>query len=306
VAEEAPTDSNDDQIVTQVTQRLSLPAGQVVQASKDHANSIHETNRDGVKAYAKIAAQDWTFYVTNLEVNIGRHSDPENGEDQVHIDLGPSKMVSRQHARIYFEPKNEKWFITVKGRNGARVDSTLLRHGESHCLRSGEVIEIGMVEMMFVLPSEISPLTVHPSYLERAGLKPSESSQQAAQQSRPIPRASRGQQPIAPAPPDYKRPGTPPSSKGHMPSLTQQSPHMPNPGTMFMTATDVDLSHDDNKHIKPPYSYSQLITQAILSTPDEKLNLNGIYTRITSNYAYYRHQQAAGWQVGRSENCDSW
>lgn len=62
----------------------------------------------------------------------------------------------------------------------------------------------------------------------------------------------------------------------------------------------MDLSLEENKAIKPQYSYAQMITQAILSTADEKLNLNGIYTYIMSNYAYYRHQQPSGWQVSAS------
>jgi hypothetical protein len=41
-----------------------------------------------------------------------------------------------------------------------------------------------------------------------------------------------------------------------------------------------------------------MITQAILNTAEEKLNLNGIYNFIMEHYAYYRHQQASGWQVG--------
>ncbi|PHH85783.1 hypothetical protein CDD83_11179 [Cordyceps sp. RAO-2017] len=61
-------------------------------------------------------------------------------------------------------------------------------------------------------------------------------------------------------------------------------------------ANRVDLGHDDNQHIKPQYSYAQMITQAIVHAPDGKLNLNGIYTFIMKNYAYYRYQQAAGWQ----------
>ena len=63
-----------------------------------------------------------------------------------------------------------------------------------------------------------------------------------------------------------------------------------------MAHGDVDLSLDENQHIKPQFSYAQMITQAIISTPEEKLNLNGIYNFIMSNYSYYRHQPAPGWQ----------
>lgn len=48
---------------------------------------------------------------------------------------------------------------------------------------------------------------------------------------------------------------------------------------------------------KPPYSYAQLIVQAITSAPDKQLTLSGIYAYITKNYPYYRTADK-GWQVG--------
>ncbi|CAG7677711.1 unnamed protein product [Allacma fusca] len=51
--------------------------------------------------------------------------------------------------------------------------------------------------------------------------------------------------------------------------------------------------HDDDG--KPPFSYAQLIVQAIASTPDHQLTLSGIYSYITKNYPYYRTADK-GWQ----------
>lgn len=281
----------EDEIVSQVTQQLkSYP----VQASKDHANVIHEANGDGVKAYAKVAAQDWTFYITKLSINIGRapeianNGDDENDSDQVHIDLGPSKMVSRSHAAIFFDSKDEKWFLQVNGRNGAKVDGQPVKSRSCHALTSGEVMEIGGVEMMFVLPySETSALRVHSSFLQRCGL--------AAQPQTGS--FSRKRQMLAPTPTDYQRPGTP-TSTIHTDSIAK-SPISATP-TLIMGNGGADLSLDDNQHIKPQYSYAQMITQSILNAQDGKLNLNGIYTFIMNNYSYYRHQQAAGWQVRKN------
>lgn len=56
--------------------------------------------------------------------------------------------------------------------------------------------------------------------------------------------------------------------------------------------------HDDGK---PPYSYAQLIVQAIGSTPDRQLTLSGIYSYITKNYPYYRTADK-GWQVILNNN----
>ncbi|XP_018020358.1 uncharacterized protein LOC108676728 isoform X2 [Hyalella azteca] len=46
---------------------------------------------------------------------------------------------------------------------------------------------------------------------------------------------------------------------------------------------------------KPPYSYAQLIVQAISSALDKQLTLSGIYSYITKNYPYYRTADK-GWQ----------
>jgi forkhead box protein K len=46
---------------------------------------------------------------------------------------------------------------------------------------------------------------------------------------------------------------------------------------------------------KPPYSYAQLIVQAISTATDKQLTLSGIYSYITKNYPYYRTADK-GWQ----------
>jgi hypothetical protein len=324
----------DEELVTAVVPFLAMPA-HFVQASQDHANSLHEKHsKEGVQAYAKLAGKDWTFYVKKLNNNIGRPPEGSNGpltrraspqinggtptdvfpeHSRIDVDLGPSKMVSRLHAEICFDSETAVWNILVNGRNGIRIDNDTLRRGEKHELVSGEIIEIGGVEMMFVLPEEDGTLRIQKKYLARANLlqieydetddrEPAASTSSAGQLSSG--QASlRGQnglpgpQPIAPAPPDYRRPGTPVSVRTKAPYSIGKSPGYANGGTILMNADDVDLSLDSNAHIKPSYSYAQMISQAILDTEDEKLTLNGIYTFITAKYAYYRHQQGGGWQV---------
>lgn len=52
----------------------------------------------------------------------------------------------------------------------------------------------------------------------------------------------------------------------------------------------------DGDDSKPPYSYAQLIVQAISSASDKQLTLSGIYAYITKRYPYYTIADK-GWQV---------
>lgn len=305
---------NDDDIVNAVIPFMASTET-LVQAARDHANERYKAERN-VSAFAKLSGKDWTFYVTKVRNVIGRP--PENGPPPpgaaVDIDLGPSKHISRQHAEIVYDSETEAWYIEVVGRNPIKLDGEKFLRASRTRLVNGQVIEIGGIEMMFALPTENAKLQIHPRYLERAGLiqpvdegeedqdgELGDSSTSTAPDSSSQP-ATRGQSgiqgglPIAPAPPDYRRPGTPVSARSKGAYSTGKSPGFPG-STMLMNSEDVDLSLDSNAHIKPSYSYAQLISQAILDAEDEKLTLNGIYTFITNKYAYYRNQGGGGWQV---------
>ena len=55
---------------------------------------------------------------------------------------------------------------------------------------------------------------------------------------------------------------------------------------------DLLCFQDDSK---PPFSYAQLIVQAVSQAQDKQLTLSGIYAYITKNYPYYRTADK-GWQ----------
>lgn len=309
----------DEQLVTALVPHLVMPK-HPVQVSQEHADKIHqENNKDGVQAYAKLAGKDWTFYIKRLKNNIGRPpegatsapADAMVGDDMsdgageaVHIDLGPSKTISRQHAEIFYDSDRECWNIVVHGRNGIRIDNMPLRPTQSHTLKSGEIIDIGGVEMIFVLPEADRTLKIHRRYLQRAGLVTFEEE---------LPRdpaydynagafahgqnGAYGSLAIAPAPPDYRRPGTPLADRSRLAYPAHMSPAFVNGNTILLASDDVDLSLDSNAHIKPSFSYAQMIAQAVFSTDDERLTLNGIYTYIQDKFAYYRHQHGGGWQA---------
>ncbi|KAH0553260.1 hypothetical protein GP486_006590, partial [Trichoglossum hirsutum] len=333
----AANDQNDaelspDQIVNTVIATLALPKYEVM-VSVEHANDKNaREHKDGVQAYAKLAGRDWTYYVKRLKVNIGRPPDPvrpSNSDgahtspqqavalgDVVDIDLGPNKLVSRQHATIEYDMNGGRnWQIFVNGRNGVRLDELLLKRGARADLSSGNVLEIGGTQMMFVLPDEQPK--IHRMFLERANLLPAEQEDgipghehpfldpsqnpQSSSQLLPTgnPAAVSAPVPLAPAPPDYKRLSTPSSPQAGDSKRSKQSPAY-NRGLLLETTENIDWSLDSSKDLKPPYSYATMIGQAILASDEEKLTLNMIYTWIQEKYAFYRHS-TSGWQVRMRE-----
>ncbi|KAK9710603.1 Forkhead box protein J2 [Basidiobolus ranarum] len=50
--------------------------------------------------------------------------------------------------------------------------------------------------------------------------------------------------------------------------------------------------YDQDSHQKPPFSYSQLITRAILESPERKMLLSDIYAWIIKTFPYYRTTDA--------------
>lgn len=169
----------DDDIDTVI--RSLKRAKYAVQARSDHANEVHEVEHpEGKQAFAKIAGNGWTYYVDVLVVHIGRPPDDKQiephtpgqsvTEKTVNIDLGPSKLVSRQHAEIRYEDSNGQWYLNVIGRNGLKLDEETLARGANATLHSGSVIDVAGTQMMFVTPNE-EP-TVHPSILAQARSQP--------------------------------------------------------------------------------------------------------------------------------------
>ncbi|KAI9884456.1 MAG: hypothetical protein M1823_003753 [Watsoniomyces obsoletus] len=313
-----------------------------------HGNSkLEQEFKNGVQAYAKIAGATWTYYVKTLRVNIGRPPDnspatttndetstalvspphsspgvPGANDLVVHIDLGPSKFISRQHAIIEYAAGGlDGWQLIVNGRNGVKVNEQTLKRGGQTILQSGDILEIGGTQMMFVTPND-DP-RIHPSFLVSSGLSASGGrlvnarSKVGASKAvvatrvaransvpqRPSRAGSKTPSAIAralasPTPAHAPRQSTPGGAVLRTPQQADTKPK-PSPsynrGLVLETTQEIDYSLDSAKDIKPPYSYATMIGQAILASEEEKLTLNAIYQSIMDRYAFYRLSQT-GWQ----------
>ncbi|KAL9055577.1 MAG: hypothetical protein Q9162_003474 [Coniocarpon cinnabarinum] len=307
-----------------------------IAAANDFDNEVHVINHpEGKQAYAKIAGKGWTFYVEDLEIRIGRPPDErqpvgKTGEKSeelpadkslVHIDLGPSKLVSRIHAEIRYHQTDGFWYVAVNGRNGMKLDGDELKRGHEATLRSGSVLEIAGTQMIFITPNEIP--NIAPKILaQRRGKRENDEGEEdpmgppslphrtpskgnsGRANSDQIPSSAqhssnqKGQQNLSGSA-DPSALMQHDSSLDNRPSSSQNMKIRNSPtfhrGLMLESADDIDYSQDNAKDLKPPYSYAQLIGMAILSSPEEKLTLNAIYEWIKLRYAFYRFS-GGGWQ----------
>ncbi|EWC44029.1 hypothetical protein DRE_01381 [Drechslerella stenobrocha 248] len=330
VESETPTQLSDYQ-VNSVISSLATPSNEVV-AAHEHANDKNaRDHRDGVTAYAKICGRDWTYYVKDLKISIGRPPDsrppsnPSPAENDVDIDLGPSKLVSREHAVIQYDTMEHRcWILEVLGRNGVRIDDEQHKRGSTVQLRSGNMFEIAGVQMLFVLPNQ--PPAVVDSVLRRTLETPAEylpevDSQDAHAQAiqlssdtghpktkkKPLSSKRKSDSQASQNQPvngsfSIKAPNaTTKSSQTAVPAANftpHKEPHTSpsyHRGLMLESTEDIDYTLEASKDIKPPFSYANLIAQAILSGPDQKLTLANIYAWIQENYSFYRFA-ASGWQ----------
>ncbi|KAG0669006.1 Forkhead box protein N4 [Maudiozyma exigua] len=125
-----------------------------------------------IKAFAKLSGNDWTYFVKSLKVSIGRNTDNIeslkllrkttqddiiNDANSTNIDLGPAKTVSRRHASIEFNRETGDWELIILGRNGAKLNYKKYKGNSPNrriVLKSGDIIDIGGVQMIFILPDQ--------------------------------------------------------------------------------------------------------------------------------------------------------
>ncbi|XP_017274927.1 forkhead box protein K2-like isoform X1 [Kryptolebias marmoratus] len=252
---------------------------------------------------ARLEGREFEYMMKKRSVTVGRNS----SQGSVDVSMGHSSFISRRHLEIFTTsddgPGGGDFYLRCLGKNGVFVDGVFLRRGAPPlqlprmctfrfpstnikitftALPSGKKAKREAPESpVKPVQPQISPLTINiPDNIAHL-MSPLPSPTGTISAANSCPSSPRGAGSSG-----YRMGGRMVSSAELQLINDNSQPENDK------EASGGDSPKDDSK---PPYSYAQLIVQAITLAQDKQLTLNGIYNHITKNYPYYRTADK-GWQ----------
>ncbi|XP_016351189.1 forkhead box protein K2-like isoform X1 [Sinocyclocheilus anshuiensis] len=250
-------------------------------------------------AMARLEGREFEYVMKKRSVTVGRNS----SQGSVDVSMGHSSFISRRHLEIFTAAAEDtgsgEFYLRCLGKNGVFVDGVFLRRGAPPlqlprvctfrfpstnikitftALASVKREKQELESPVKAVQPQISPLTINiPDNIAHL-MSPLPSPTGTISAANSCPSSPRGA-----------------GSSGYR--LGRIVPDLQLMNDNSQSENDKEASEGDSPKddSKPPYSYAQLIVQAVTMAQDKQLTLNGIYTHITKNYPYYRTADK-GWQ----------
>ncbi|XP_040003274.1 forkhead box protein K1 isoform X2 [Xiphias gladius] len=272
------------------------------------------------QALARLEGRDFEFVMRQRTVTIGRNS----SHGSVDINMGHSSFISRRHLQIAYDEATG-FSLRCLGKNGVFVDGVFQRRGAPPLPLPRECVfrfpsTVIKIQFMSLLEAEehrekeqpsppprpllphISPLKIsiptvqqHEEHIRAFGSPlPSPTGTISVPNSCPASPRGAGSSGYR-----YGRNVTSDlqlAAEYAAKAVSEQRRSIAEQRGGGSEQRGESAGGDSPKdESKPPYSYAQLIVQAISSAPDKQLTLSGIYAHITKHYPYYRTADK-GWQ----------
>ncbi|XP_076996620.1 forkhead box protein K1 [Tamandua tetradactyla] len=246
-------------------------------------------------ALARLEGREFEFLMRQPSVTIGRNS----SQGSVDLSMGLSSFISRRHLQLSFQEPH--FYLRCLGKNGVFVDGAFQRRGApalqlpKQCTFRfpSTAIKIQFTSLLHREEAAAPPLRPLSPQISPLKIRIPEPDLRSAASPVPSPTGTISVPNSCPASPR----GAGSSGYRFVQNVTSDLQLAAEFAAKAASEQQADASGGDSPkdESKPPYSYAQLIVQAISSAPDRQLTLSGIYAHITKHYPYYRTADK-GWQ----------
>lgn len=265
----------------------SLYGSEMLEGIDGDSQQVSWLGEPSSQPLAVIRGPSGTFAVTKNMVVLGRESTHANTD----LIVQENNYVSRCHMILFYTGRRNRWNIKVNGKNGVLINDRMYKRAdEPQSIPFSCVFRFPSTSLKVLFRAMESPLDEEDMQLlnevcakENASQELRDTSVNAAMS--PLPNRCAQvmpQQEISPAQSSSPSCSSEPNTSSRTPVVL-----IPHP--------DDDPEEYRRADEKPPYSYAQLIMQAIMSSPEQQMTLSGIYTFISERYPWYRPGDK-GWQ----------